>query len=106
MDLRLKFGLGAAASGHRSCIVVLESNHTDRDFQMGVAVDAVSEVKTLRSSQIDPTPRFGAGIDTLHIQAMAKAKDEICMLLDIDHVLREEDRLGGLVSPTDTVHAA
>ena len=105
VDLRLKFGLGEAASGDRSCIVVLECGQGGKGLMVGVAVDSVSEVLTIRSAQIDPTPRFGARIDTRHIPAMAKAKDGICMLLDIDHVLREE-KLADLVSTADTAHAA
>ncbi len=44
--------------------------------------------------------------DTRHILAMAKAEDGIRMLLDIDHVLQEDDRLARWVSPADEAHAA
>jgi chemotaxis signal transduction protein len=106
VDLCLKFGLGKSASGDRSCIVVLEAGQGAKPFMVGVAVDAVSEVLTIRSAQIDPTPRFGTRIDTRHILAMAKAKDGICMLLDIDHVLREVDWMAVPVSGADTANAA
>ncbi len=106
IDLRVKFGLGAPASGDRSCIVVLDSDHAGQALSIGVAVDSVSEVLTIRSSQIDPTPKFGARIDTRHILAMAKAEKGIRMLLDIDHVLQEDERLTRWVSPEDEAHAA
>ena len=73
---------------------------------IGVAVDSVSEVLTIRSNNIDPTPTFGARIDTRHILAMAKAENGIRMLLDIDHVLQEDERLARWVSPEDAAHAA
>jgi chemotaxis signal transduction protein/ABC-type nitrate/sulfonate/bicarbonate transport system substrate-binding protein len=95
IDLRIKFGLGGAAAGERSCIVVLEARLAGRDLLIGVAVDAVSEVLAIRSDQIDPTPRFGARIDTGHILAMAKAQNGIRMLLDIDHILRDASGLAG-----------
>ena len=104
--LRIKFGLGATASGDRSCIVVLDSDHAGQALSIGVAVDSVSEVLTIRSSQIDPTPTFGARIDTRHILAMAKAENGIRMLLDIDHVLQEGERLNRWVSPEDEACAA
>jgi purine-binding chemotaxis protein CheW len=106
IDLRVKFGLGAPASGDRSCIVVLDSDHAGPALPIGVAVDSVSEVLTIRSSQIDPTPTFGARIDTRHILAMAKAENGIRMLLDIDHVLQEDERLARWVSPEDEACAA
>ena len=106
VDLRLKFGLGKVAAAERSCIVVLETGQGGDVRMVGVAVDAVSEVLTIRSAQIDPTPRFGARIDTRHILAMAKAKDRICMLLDIDYVLREDDQLAVMASRAGRAHAA
>lgn len=106
IDLRVKFGLGNAAAGDRSCIVILESDQAGKECFIGVAVDSVSEVLTIRSTHIDPTPSFGARIDTRHILAMAKAEDGIRMLLDIDHVLQEDDRLARLASPEDEAHAA
>jgi len=106
VDLCLKLGLGKTTSGDRSCIVVMETGQADETLLVGVAVDAVSEVLTIRSSQIDPTPRFGTRIDTRHIPAMAKAKDRICMLLDIDHVLQGDLRMARRVSSPDAARAA
>jgi chemotaxis signal transduction protein len=106
IDLRTRFGLGAVAGDERSCIVVLESSHAHKGFPIGVAVDSVSEVLTIRSSHIDPTPIFGASIDTRHILAMAKADDGIRMLLDIDHVLQEDGGLAPWALPGKKAHAA
>lgn len=106
IDLRIKFGLGTAAAGDRSCIVILASDQAGQEHFIGVAVDSVSEVLTIRSTHIDPTPSFGARIDTRHILAMAKAEDGIRMLLDIDYVLQEDDRLARLALPEDEAHAA
>jgi len=106
INLRVKFGLGTVASDDRSCIVILASEQAGKEVFIGVAVDSVSEVLTIRSTHIDPTPSFGARIDTRHILAMAKAEDGIRMLLDIDHVLQEDDRLARWASPEDEAHAA
>ena len=106
IDLRVKSGLETIAASDRNCIVILESERAGKRFCIGVAVDSVSEVLTIRSTHIDPTPSFGVRIDTRHILAMAKAEDGIRMLLDIDHVLQEDDRLARWVSPADEAHAA
>lgn len=38
------------------------ADHAGQASCIGVAVDSVSEVLTIRSTHIDPTPRFGARI--------------------------------------------
>ena len=88
MDLKAKFGLGALEESDRSCIVVLESAGPHGSRLTGLAVESVSEVTALKSSDIEPTPSFGVGIDTGHILAMAKTgKSGVKLLLNIDHLL-------------------
>jgi hypothetical protein len=48
-----------------------------------------------------PPLTSGARIRIRHILAMAKAEKGIRMLLDIDHVLQEDERLTGWVSLED-----
>jgi chemotaxis signal transduction protein/ABC-type nitrate/sulfonate/bicarbonate transport system substrate-binding protein len=58
IDLRVKFGLGAPASGNRSCIVVLESDCAGKECFIGVAVDSVSEVLTIPFHPYRPDTDF------------------------------------------------
>jgi hypothetical protein len=53
------------------------------------------------------TPRRppGGRIDTRHIPAKAKAEKGILLLLDIDQVLQEDERLARWASPEDEAHA-
>ena len=37
---------------------------TEQTVQMGLIVDSVEEVVTLQAGEIEPTPEFGAKIDT------------------------------------------
>ncbi|MDJ0801763.1 MAG: chemotaxis protein CheW [Desulfobacterales bacterium] len=90
MDLRTKFGMGPTAADKRNCIVVLESIANDAPICMGIAVDSVSEVMAIKSSDIEATPDFGIPIDTRHVLAMAKTEDSVKQLLDIDHVLLDD----------------
>ncbi len=99
MDLRARFGMGTMAANDRNCIVVLESMLGEVAICMGIAVDSVSEVITIRSSDIEATPHFGARIDTRHVLAMAKTDESVKQLLDIDHVLQEDRRLHQWVPP-------
>lgn len=90
VDLRLKFGLKAEIA-ERTCIVVVQvSLPSGQSVQMGLIVDSVEEVVTLTGDEIEPTPEFGARIDTTYIMGMAKVKGQVKTLLDIDRVVAPE----------------
>jgi len=90
VDLRVKFGLQAEFT-ERTCIVVVQVRlSAERTVQMGLIVDAVEEVVNLTSAEIEPTPDFGAKIDTTYLLGMAKVKGQVKTLLDIDRVVAPE----------------
>ena len=60
---------------------------------MGLVVDAVSDVLTLRDQAVQDAPEFGTGVDNQFIHGLAKSGDELVTLLDIDHLLRPEELL-------------
>lgn len=90
VDLRVKFGVKAEFA-ERTCIVVVQVKlPTDQTVQMGLIVDSVEEVVTLQAGEIEPTPEFGAKIDTAYLLGMAKVKGAVKTLLDIDRVVAPE----------------
>lgn len=90
VDLRVKFGLKAEFT-ERTCIVVVQVKlPTEQIVQMGLIVDSVDEVVTLAAGEIEPTPDFGAKIDTTYLLGMAKVKGQVKTLLDIDRVVSPE----------------
>ncbi len=90
VDLRVKFGLKAEFA-ERTCIVVVQVKlQSEQTVQMGLIVDCVEEVVTLQAGEIEPTPEFGARIDTAYLLGMAKVKGSVKTLLDIDRVVAPE----------------
>lgn len=90
VDLRVKFGLKAEFA-ERTCIVVVQVKmQAEQTVQMGLIVDCVEEVVTLQANEIEPTPEFGARIDTAYLLGMAKVKGSVKTLLDIDRVVAPE----------------
>jgi len=90
VDLRSKFGLKAEVA-ERTCIVVVQVKlPNDQIVQMGLVVDSVEEVVTLTKEEIEPTPEFGARVDTTYLLGMAKVKGQVKTLLDIDRVVAPE----------------
>jgi purine-binding chemotaxis protein CheW len=90
VDMRVKFGLKADFA-ERTCIVVVQVKlANEQTVQMGLIVDSVEEVVTLNAGEIEPTPDFGAKINTEYLLGMAKIKGAVKTLLDIDRVVAPE----------------
>ena len=91
MDLRLRFGMPPMDYTERTCIIVVEINGGAGTVQVGVVVDAVSEVLNIKADDIEATPSFGTRLNTDFILGMAKMNGGIKILLDINRVLSSEE---------------
>jgi purine-binding chemotaxis protein CheW len=91
VDLRLKFGMEAMEYTERTCIIVVEIEEDNRKIQMGIVVDAVSEVMNIKAGDIEDTPNFGSRLNTEYILGMAKIGGKVKILLDIGNVLNSEE---------------
>ncbi len=90
IDLRLRFGMAAATATNETCIVVVDGAGPDGSFRVGCVVDSVSEVLTIATEQVEPTPRCAnAGGD--YLAGLAKLKDRVLILLDVERVLGDLD---------------
>ena len=87
IDLRLKFGLPAAALTDESCIIVVDVNGA----QLGIVVDQVCEVLDIPTESIANAPAFGSRVDTAFISGMGKTENRLTILLDIAIVLSGRD---------------
>jgi purine-binding chemotaxis protein CheW len=93
VDLRLKFGLPEAQYTQLTCIIVVQVSMEMRDLLVGIVVDGVSDVLNLAGSDIEDTPNFGHGVAVPYLLGMAKTKDGLKILLDIDALLCGNTRL-------------
>jgi purine-binding chemotaxis protein CheW len=90
-DLRLRFDMPETDYTDRTCIIVVEIQTADSTVQMGIVVDAVTEVLPVREDEIEPAPEFGASVDTRYILGMANMEGAVKILLDIDRVQTAEE---------------
>jgi purine-binding chemotaxis protein CheW len=91
IDLRLRFGMESIDYTDRTCIIVVEIEVTAGTVQIGIVVDAVSEVLNVNGEDVEETPTFGAKLNTDYILGMAKMEGGVKILLDIDKVLSSEE---------------
>lgn len=87
IDLREKFGMESIEDTDQTCIIVVEIYYENNSLQMGIVVDTVSEVLDINAADIEDTPSFGTDVETDFIKGIAKAKDGVKILLDIEKVL-------------------
>jgi len=85
IDLRLKFAMQEREYDTYTVIAILEV----KEKVIGVIVDAVSDVITLKEDGMQPTPDFSSGVKVEFISGMGRKGDTLIILLDIDRVLSE-----------------
>ena len=91
IDLSARFGGKSAELGRRTCIVIVEVADADTQHDIGIMVDAVSEVLDIPNSEIEPPPTFGAKIRADFIFGMGKVVGKFVIILNINKVLSVDE---------------
>ena len=91
IDLSARFGGRPTEVGKRTCIVIVEVQDEELRHDIGIMVDAVSEVLDIPDGEIEPPPTFGAKIRAEFILGMGKVQGKFVILLNIDKVLSVEE---------------
>jgi len=91
VDLAARFGGKASEVQRRTCIVIVEVAQEDAKHDIGIMVDAVSEVLEIPADEIEPPPSFGARVRADFIAGMGKVASKFVIILDIERVLSVEE---------------
>lgn len=91
IDLQSRFGRAVSRVGKKTCIVIFDASSQGERQELGLMVDAVSEVIDIADAQIEPTPNFGTSIAREFIRGMGKVNREFIPILDTDKALSLED---------------
>ena len=75
----------------RKCEFYRSANERMAVLTIGIVVDSVSEVLSIKAEEIENAPTFGTDLDTGYVLGMAKMKGGVKILLDIDKVLCGKD---------------
>ena len=87
MDLREKFKMSSEEVHEFSVIIIVEVDNKN----IGLTVDSVSDVIFVKEENIQETTDLAVNVDTNFIKGVAKTKDEMVILLDIDFLLSKEE---------------
>ena len=91
IDLSARFGGKSTELSRRTCIVIVEVTDEETRHDIGIMVDAVSEVLDIPGSEIEPPPSFGAKIRADFIFGMGKVAGKFVIILNINKVLSVEE---------------
>ena len=91
VDLSARFSGRSTSVQKRTCNVIVEVRHEDSKHDIGIMVDAVSEVLEIQSADIEPPPAFGSRIRADFIAGMGKVGGKFVIILDIQRVLSADD---------------
>jgi purine-binding chemotaxis protein CheW len=83
MDLRIKFGMDSEEQHEYSVIIIVQVEEKN----IGLIVDSVADVIFVKEEDIQETTELAVQVDTKFIKGVAKTKDEMVILMDIDHLL-------------------
>jgi purine-binding chemotaxis protein CheW len=88
IDLHARFGRPPARVGKKTCIVIFDAvrqiDGLNERVELGLMVDAVSEVIDIPAAQIEPPPNFGTTVQRDFIRGMGKVGARFVIILEPD----------------------
>ena len=88
MDLRKRFEIPLPEETGQERIIVIKTGGKP----MGMIVDAVTEVLRLPTGTIDPAPAVDSAIDNQFISGVAKVKEKLLFLLNLEQLLHLSEK--------------
>ncbi|MBT9507515.1 chemotaxis protein CheW [Rhodoferax sp.] len=91
IDLQSRFGRATTQVGKKTCIIIFDASRDGEKMELGLMVDAVSEVIEIAQAQIEPPPQFGTSIQRDFIRGLGKVDGEFIVILEPEHALNIDD---------------
>jgi purine-binding chemotaxis protein CheW len=83
VDMRIKFNLGEPTYDQFTVVIILNIGGRI----MGMVVDSVSDVITLKPEQVKPAPEMGTSFDTDFLIGLGTLDERMLILIDIDRLM-------------------
>lgn len=83
VDMRIKFNLGEPTYDQFTVVIILNIGGR----VMGMVVDSVSDVITLKADQVKPAPEMGTAFNTDYLIGLGTLDERMLILIDIDKLM-------------------
>lgn len=87
IDLAYKLGMSSSTPNERSAIVVTEV----REMIIGILVDQVSDILTVKSSDVQPAPEVTTSFDKAYTDGIITRENGMICFLNLATMFRETD---------------
>ena len=87
LDVKLRFKKVETEYNDRTCIIVIEFNN----MSIGLIVDSVSEVLSIRDEDVSEKPELGGKIGGNYVKNIGKSHDNVILLIDCEKLLSTEE---------------
>ncbi|MGB9096975.1 chemotaxis protein CheW [Erwinia sp.] len=87
IDLRIKFAQSDVGYNENTVVIVLNLEQR----VVGIVVDGVSDVLSLTTDQIRPSPEFAVTMSTEYLTGLGALGDRMLILVDIEKLLNSEE---------------
>lgn len=94
IDLQSRFGRSNAQLGKKTCVIIFDVGTDSDKVELGLLVDAVSEVIDISATQIEAPPQFGTTIQRDFIRGLGKVGSEFIVILEPERALNIDDMVG------------
>lgn len=91
VDLQARFGRPPASIGKKTCIIIFGGVRDGERVELGLMVDAVSEVIDIPAEAIEAPPNFGSSVRRDFIRGMGKVADGFVVILEPDRAFDIEE---------------
>lgn len=87
VDMRIKFKLGSVTYDETTVVIILNIGKR----VIGMVVDGVSDVTTLKPEEVKPAPEFGSSLDTQYLLGLGTVEERMIILVDIERLMSSRD---------------
>ncbi len=91
IDLHARFSGARSVVNKKTCIIIFDTVVDGEKVELGLMVDAVSEVIDMAPDQVEPAPQFGSAIPREFISGMGKVEGGFVVLLAPERALNIEE---------------
>ena len=91
IDMRAKFGIQEKEYNDRTIFIIVDVAGAKDIVNIGIAVDSVHDVINIKDEELEKTPDIGLKLKTQYLYGIAKIKEKMLMILNMDRILSSDD---------------
>lgn len=91
IDMRAKFGIQEKEYNDRTIFIIVDVTGTKDTVNIGIAIDSVHDVVDIKDEELEKTPDIGLKLKTQYLFGIAKIRDKMLMILNMDKILSSDE---------------